>query len=468
MSTDDVTDGDVTEGIVTEAAPAKRPPRARRTRSVVAWVLVVLVSIMLPVSIMSFWAINTVTNTNRYVETMAPIASNPVVIDHTSVRLTNELFSSLNVQKKITSILPKKAEPIAAPLTNQLNGFVETQVHKVLSSSFFQKVWNNGNRRVHSTLIAVLSGQNTKTTRALKNGAAVVVDISPVANKAIDKLDARGVTLFDPLKKVFSTTNNRLTISVASAQQVQKASGIFNLVKKLQVGIPIATLVLAAIGVAVAVRRRKTLLRMALGGSIGILVFLVALGLTRRQFVAKAVDQGFNGQVAQIIFDTLLRFLKDGLWISLGVLLVLAVVLWFVGPARYAVALRHQIARAWHWLGRNARQLTGAAQRGAAGPGARRSARWIEEHASGLRLLGVIVAGIFIVFTGSLSFWGFLVIVLVLAVYLALLQLVIVWAKRTKEVDGPGAAPDAPETPPAPAQPEAAVPAASGSDQPSG
>jgi hypothetical protein len=420
-----------------ESASPRGRPRLSRTRSITAWVLVVLVSVLLPLSVMSFWAINTVTNTNKYVETMAPIASNPIVIDHTSVRITDKLFSSLNVQNRITNLLPPKAKPIVAPLTNTLNSFVEKQVHKVLSSSFFQKVWNNGNRRVHSTLVAVLTGQNTKTTRALKNGAAVVVDITPVANKAIDQLDARGVTIFDPLKKVFSTQNGRLSISLASQQQVQKASGLFNLVKKLQVGIPIATLVLAAAGVALAVRRRKTLVRMTLGGAIGIVVLLVGLDLTKRQFISKAVDQGYNGQVAEIIFNTLLRFLKDGLWLVLGILVVMAVVEWFVGPARYAVALRHQIARAWGWLVRNVKHVTDKEHRGAVSAGSLRTARWIREHRSGLRLLGALVAGIFLVFSGNLSFGGLLVAVLILAAYIGLLQLVVLWADRVDIGTGP-------------------------------
>jgi hypothetical protein len=429
MPPDEVT-ADAEGSAAPEAAVNKVGPKLRRTRTVTAWVLVVLVSVLLPLSVMSFWAINTVTNTNKYVETMAPIATNPVVIDHTSVRVTNELFSSLNVQKRITNLLPKKAEAIAAPLTSTLNTFVEKQVHKVLSSSFFQKVWNNGNRRVHSTLVAILTGQSTKTTRALKNGAAVVVNISPVANKAIDQLDARGVTIFDPLKKVFSTKNGRLSISLVSKEQVQKASGLFNLVKKLQVGIPVATLVLAIAGVALAVRRRKTLLRMTLGGAIGIVVLLVGLDLTRRQFVSKAVDQGFNGQVAQIIYDTLLRFLKDGLWIVLAILFVLAVIEWFVGPARYAVALRHQIARAWGWLVRNVKLATDKEHREAVSAGSVRTARWIREHQSGLRLLGALVAGLFLILSGNLSFWGALVALLILAAYFGLLQLVVLWADR--------------------------------------
>ena len=392
--------------------------------------LVVLVSLLFPLSVMTVWVVNTMTNTDHFVETMAPIASNPVVISHASARVTDELFLSIDVNKKIASLLPPKAKPVAVPVTNSLQGFVGKQVNQIFSSSYFQKIWNNGIRRSHATLIAVLSGQNTKATRTLKNGKTVVVSIAPVATKAIDTLDGKGITFFDPLKAVFNTNPNSVSVSILSAQQVNQAQGIFNLVKKLKWLVPLITLVLAAAAVAVAVRRRKTLLRVTVGGSIGIVVFLTALHLARKKFVSTSVKEGFNSQVSGIIFDTLLRFLKDGLWLVLAILLVASVVLWFVGPARYAVALRHQIARAWHWLSRNARQLTSKEHTEGAPPAAQRSAGWIREHRTGLRLLGALVAGLFIVFNGSLTFWGALVTLLILAAYLGLVQLVVIWAER--------------------------------------
>ena len=55
----------------------KKKPRARRTRGIIAWVLIVLASLLIPVSVISVWAIRTVTNTDQYVATMAPLARNP-------------------------------------------------------------------------------------------------------------------------------------------------------------------------------------------------------------------------------------------------------------------------------------------------------------------------------------------------------------------------------------------------------
>ena len=64
---------------------------------------------------------------------------------------------------------------------------------------------------------------------------------------------------------------------------------------------------------------------------------------------------------------------------------------------------------------------------------------WILEHLNGLRIVGVVVAALFLVFGGNLTGWSLLVIVIVLAVYLGLLQLVAAWAKRVAAPEPAGA-----------------------------
>src|SRR5580704_18851906 len=91
-------------GAAKSAAPApgvadpRSGPRARRARGITAWVLVVLASLLIPISVLSAWAITTVTNTDQYVSTMAPLARNQIIIEHLATKATNELFSTMVVQ----------------------------------------------------------------------------------------------------------------------------------------------------------------------------------------------------------------------------------------------------------------------------------------------------------------------------------------------------------------------------------
>src|ERR1700721_2323059 len=81
----------------------KQGPRAPRTRRITSWVLVVLASLLIPISVISVWAIRTVTNTDQYVATMAPLARNGVIVDHLASKATDELFSTHIVQDKVTA-----------------------------------------------------------------------------------------------------------------------------------------------------------------------------------------------------------------------------------------------------------------------------------------------------------------------------------------------------------------------------
>src|SRR6185437_10863400 len=104
-------------------APAKKKPRARRTRIIIPWVLVVLASLLIPISVISVWAIRTVTNTDQYVATMAPLATNPVIVTHLADKATDELFSTHIVQDKVTTALPPAAKPFVTPVVAQVKTY---------------------------------------------------------------------------------------------------------------------------------------------------------------------------------------------------------------------------------------------------------------------------------------------------------------------------------------------------------
>ena len=415
----------------TATATKTKKPKTRRghlPRRISAWVLLVLAAILIPISVISVWAIRTVTDTDQYVETMAPLARNPVIVDHLAARATDELFSTKIVQNKLTNALPPKAKPFVTPLTNQVHSYVEGLAVKVFSSQKFGQLWDGLNRRSHTTVINVLTGKQTPLQKKLAKGGQVALNLSPALNNLIDSLDARGVTVFDPLKSISS---QGLTFTVVSKQQVSKFSGLFNLIVKLKWAIPIIALVLAILSVLLAIERRKTLLRLAIGVTLMTMLILAGLSLGRITFLNQASGGGFNTQAAAAVWDTVLRFLKTDLRWTLLIFVLVAFGAWLAGPARYAVWIRSTVAKGGRWVGTQAHELSSGTGRAAAESGrVRRSGGWILEHIGGLRIVGVVIAGLFLVFGGNLTGWSLLIIVIVLAVYLGLLQLVAAWARK--------------------------------------
>ena len=402
--------------------------------------LVVLASLLIPISVISVWAIRTVTNTDQYVATMAPLARNQVIVDHLAAKATDALFSTHIVENKVTAALPAKAKPVVTPIVNQVHSYVEGLALQFFESPKFGKLWDTLNRHTHDAVVDVLTGKQSPLTKKLEKGGAIVVNVTPALNNIIDKANAKGITLFNPAKAIL-TQGDKLGVTVVSKSQVSQFTGLFNLIVKLKWVIPAIALALAALGIGIAVERRKTLLRMAIGVALVTLLLLAGLSLGRITFINHASGH-VNGQVAAAVWDTMLRFLKTDLrWMLLvSVLVILGA--WLAGPARYAVWIRSTCAKGGRWVAAQAHALTAGAGKAAAGSErARRTGGWITEHLNGLRIVGVIIAALFLVFGGNLTGWSLLIIVIVLAVYLGLLQLVAAWARRVANpVAGSGTA----------------------------
>ncbi len=432
MDSEEMPEGTVAGAPVIEGTAQrnlKKVPRARRTRGITAWVLVVLASLLIPVSVISVWAIRTVTNTDQYVATMAPLARNQVIVDHLAQRATDELFSTHIVQNKVTAALPPKAKPIVAPIVSQVHNYVYGLALKVFESPKFGQLWDFLNRHTHDAVVDVLTGKQSKLTQKLEKGGGIVVNVTPALNNLINQANAKGVTLFNPLKAVLAKGNS-LGVTVVSKSQVSQFTALFNVIITLKWAIPVIALVLAALGIIIAVDHRKTLLRVAIGVALVTMLLLAGLSLGRVTFINQA-GHTFNRQVAASVWDTVLRFLKSDLrWMLLFSVLV-ALGSWLAGPARYAVWIRSTCAKGGRWVAAQAHELTSGAGRAAAGSDrTRRTGGWILEHLNGLRILGVVVAALFLVFGGNLTGWSLLIILIVLAVYLGLLQLVAAWARR--------------------------------------
>ena len=347
-------------------------------------------------------------------------------------KATDELFSTQIVQKKVTAVLPPKAKPIVTPIVAQVHTYVYGVALKVFESPRFGQLWDTLNRHTHDAVVDILTGKQTPLTEKLEKGGGIVVNVTPALNTIINKANAKGVTLFNPLKPIL-TQGNKLGVTVVSKSQVSEFSGFFNLIVTLKWVIPVVALVLAILGIVIAFDHRKTLLRMAIGVALVTLLLLASLSLGRITFINQA-GHTFNRQVAAAVWDTMLRFLKTDLrWLLLVAALV-SLSAWLAGPSRYSVWARSTCAKGGHWVALQARALTSGNGQDAAGSDhAGRSGGWILQHLNGLRLFGVAVAALFLVLGGNLTGWSLLVIVIVLAVYLGLLQLVAAWARSVSK-----------------------------------
>jgi len=418
--------------------PAAPTPKGHRPRRIIAWVLVVLFAILTPITLVSAWAVKTVTDTNRYVETLQPLAHDPVITNYVAAQATNKLFEQLNVQERISNVLPVKASFIAAPVTAQLKTFTDTQLKKLTSSTWFQKLWDRENRFTHATAVSILTGKNPPT---VSKARSLVVNVSPTIIKGIDELDAKGITVFNPIRAQLKT-NQLLSMQLVSPAQIKQAQTIFDLAITLRWVLLIGTPLIGLAAILVGIERRRTALRVALGGILGCLFLVVALTLGRAFFIDHAPNDG--QLVAQHLIDEILRFLHRSLYITLGVFVLAALILWFVGDSTWAVALRRSIRSGSKQLGETAGQIrqSEATTKAIAWLGS--AATFVERTLTPWRWAGVAIAALFLLTerTARAMFWT----LVLLGVYQLCLWLIARWALRLR-ADATAAELEDPSTP---------------------
>ncbi len=93
MSDADDTEATNTPAPTTEAdAPDAGPKTTKRWQKIVSVVLLVIGFILVPLSGVAIWSHNQLTNTDRYVETVSPLASNQDIQQAVATRVVTALF----------------------------------------------------------------------------------------------------------------------------------------------------------------------------------------------------------------------------------------------------------------------------------------------------------------------------------------------------------------------------------------
>ena len=96
--------------------PTASGHRARRWgRTSAAVVLILLGVLCAPLSVMAVWAKSQITDTNRYVETVAPLASDPAIQAAVTTQITNEIFTYLDVDGVTKDALTALSQADAVP-----------------------------------------------------------------------------------------------------------------------------------------------------------------------------------------------------------------------------------------------------------------------------------------------------------------------------------------------------------------
>lgn len=429
------------------AALARQERRGRwrdRARELLVGLLVLLFALLVPLTTTVAWASHTLLSTDGWVQTVAPLAADPVVRAAVGTDVTNQLFAAVDVNHKIASVLPGPASFLAGPITSTLRGFTNQAVGWVLASPKFAPIWANANRFAHEQLLSVLEGRTRAVTTT--NGQ-VVLNVVPLLEATLAELvsflsGAIGHTIHLPTisatelpakacQRIGAAIGRKLPddcgqIALFPADRLTAARRFFRLFSGARVLLLVLTPVSAAAALWISRRRRRTLLQLAVGAILALLVARRLVSILEHSLV-RSVGAS-NRAALQVILTQVLHLYFDlTAWLAVG-LAAVVVVAALSGPYGWARAIRRGLAA----VGRAGGALVamGGAHR-AEGP----VPTWVRRRLDLLRVVGVLVALVALVLVPA-GWVGAVVVLALLAAY----QL---WLVRLgpESRDAPGALP---------------------------
>jgi hypothetical protein len=388
-------------------------------RGPVATLLITVGCLLAPLSVLAVWTANQVSNTSRYVANVTPLVHSPVIQNALTDKITYRITTLLNVAgllNRAAGLLSSKGDGLARvgtilrsvspAIAGAIAGLIRGQVHKIVAGPRFAKLWVQTNTVAHQELVKALSGRGGGAIK-VSNGQ-VTIGLAPFIEIVKQNLAARGLTLVRKLPTI------NPTFSLFSAKYLVKAQTGYRLINDLKIVLPILTVLLIAAGVYVARSHRRALLGAGLGFAASMLLLGIGLTIFRAMYL-NSLPSAMPADAAAVLFDTLVRFIREALRTLLVVGLIVAAGAFLTGPSATAAGIRGAFTSGFAWLRR-----TGERAHVTTGP----VGRWTYAHRTALRVCAVAVAALLFVFWGRPTTLVVVWIVVVLLLVLGLIELI--------------------------------------------
>jgi len=393
------------------ARTASRPPRRKvRWRSLVAVVLIVLGCVLAPVAGLAVWVNNQVSDTDRFVRSIAPLIEDPDVQNRITDRVTDTIFEYVDVQgiadESVDALVDQGLPPRVAGRLQDLTptavsaveGFVRDRVAELVASPAFAAAWDQAIAVAHRQLNSVLSGDSESI---VIRGDSVFLDLAPFIDLAKERLSAAGLTAVDLVPEVHPS------VELAKADTLVRAQTAYSTLDNVAGVLPWIVLGLFVVGVYLARNRFRAMVGTGLGLVVSMVVLAAGLLIARSLFVGAVPDGA--APAAASGFDIVVTYLRLGLRALIVLGLVLALAGYLAGTSDSAVR-----ARRW-WSGRLRGLRGGPASGGPVGS-------WVGAHLRALRIGAVMLAVLAFVFVEQPTGGTILLIAGLLLVALAVIE----------------------------------------------
>jgi hypothetical protein len=322
-------------------------------------------------SVVAIWLRVTVLNTDRYVDTVAPIAAQPAVQTAVADQLSAAIDKKIDFAALARQVLPDRADVLAPAIETGVQGQIKSRLTDFTHSPKFQELWINANRTAHQRLLDLLEGGRSK--RLLLQNDTVYLDLSPAVNDIKARLQQRGLTRV--ADAIPPTVDGRIELVQSSA--LPHAQQGVKLLKASAIVLPILAVLCLLGSVLLTHPWRRGLMHAAFGLFASMLLLIAILAIARSAYLDALSHGALPRDAASKIFDIVAAFLRHGVRIVAVVAVAIGVITFIAG-----LPLRRYAETGWHRFATDAR------------------VDWIAVHQRNLMIgIGVIAAFALLVWT---------------------------------------------------------------------
>jgi hypothetical protein len=305
-------------------------------------------AILAPLSVVANWARDHIEDTDRYLETVGPLADDPAVQAAVAARVDEVVFDYIDLDaatKRVTDALASQNLPpavattlraAAGPLADSIRSFIQGRIRDFVASDAFSEAWVEANRSAHDQLVAALTGNGSDTVDV--SGGRVTVKLATVVNAVKQELVDDGIALASRIP----TVNAEFT--VVQSDEFGKVRGLVDLLDTVATWLPLIALLLVAIAIAIARDRRRALLGSALAVAVSMVVLGIGLNVARAIYLG-ALPSSTSQAAQHVMYDQVVLFIRQALRSVLVVALTIAVVAWLFARSGSGARVRSGIVR---------------------------------------------------------------------------------------------------------------------------
>ena len=180
---------DVAEDVVLEPASTDDKPA---WRSVVATICGVLAVVCLTLALIGVWARATVFDSDKVGDIVSSALADPEVSAGLATWVTNEVFAAVDVESRVTNVLPANLDRMAPTLAAGAQTFVDSALTRALGNPEVQQLITDAVERAHSALMRLLSGDGLIDGISVEDGA-VTVNLLPLVSRALTQVQSLGL-----------------------------------------------------------------------------------------------------------------------------------------------------------------------------------------------------------------------------------------------------------------------------------